>query len=110
MLGLHDFKSFQTAGTDLKTTERRIDTAHWAQVDEYMLEFTIEGNGFLKQMVRNVVGTQLDLFAADAPPQAMKQILDGRDRRLAKGTAAPEGLHLMQVHYPEDLDSRCRKI
>jgi tRNA pseudouridine38-40 synthase len=110
LLGEHDFKSFQTSGTVLKTTVRSILHAEWAITGENLVEFRITGTGFLKQMVRNIVGTAIYLYQNDFPPEEMALILAAKDRQIAKNTARPEGLRLESVEYPADLDNRCREI
>lgn len=110
LLGEHDFKSFQTTGSEVKTTVREVFSAHWTRKSSQTVEFAISGSGFLKQMVRNIVGTALDMQFLGHPPEMMKEILESTDRRKALTTAPPEGLHLVRVHYPEDLDIRCRKL
>jgi tRNA pseudouridine38-40 synthase len=110
LIGEHDFKSFQTSGTILKTTVRTILAAKWSIVDENLVEFRISGTGFLKQMVRNIVGTAIYLYQNDFPPEEMGRILAARDRQIAKNTARPEGLRLVSVEYPRDLDNGCREI
>lgn len=110
LIGEHDFKSFQTSGTVLKTTVRTVTHAEWRVVGENLIEFRIRGTGFLKQMVRNIVGTAIYLHQNDLPPDEMRRILASRDRQVAKTTAAPRGLRLHSVEYPADLDNRCREI
>lgn len=110
LLGEHDFKSFQTSGTVLKTTVRTILKAQWAVVDENLIEFRITGTGFLKQMVRNIVGTALYLNQNDLGPDEMQRILEAKDRQFAKNTAPAQGLRLESVEYPPDLDNKCREI
>jgi len=110
LLGELDFKSFQTSGTEVLHTVRRIDGAVWRPAGPALVEFSITGNGFLKQMVRNIVGTLLDLHFSGKPPEMMKEILDAKDRRRAGRSAPPQGLYLTKVHYPGDLDNQCRKL
>lgn len=110
IVGKHDFKSFQTSGTPVQTTIRQINEASWSQFDEDTLEFTIRGDGFLKQMVRNIVGTMIDLNQDGEPPERIREIMELRDRRRAGPTAPPEGLFLYRVHYPESIDNKCRKL
>lgn len=110
IIGRHDFKSFQTSGSDVKTTEREIFSAQWVQKEHDTLEFVIQGNGFLKQMVRNIVGTLIDLNQEGQKASKMQEIIQIRDRRKAGPTAPPQGLYLSQVYYPSDLDSQCRKL
>lgn len=110
LVGKHDFKSFQNAGTPTKTTVRHIYRADWVRLDDETIQFTICGNGFLKQMVRNIVGTLLDLHREKEPPQRIQEIMAGMSRELAGKTAAPQGLYLCEVTYPSDLDNKCRKL
>ncbi len=110
LIGLKDFKSFQTSGSDVKTTTREIFSAEWFLRDHDTLEFIIQGNGFLKQMVRNIVGTMLDMSQDGDPPGKMKKIIEALDRRVAGATAPPQGLYLSQVYYPSELDRKCRKL
>ncbi len=111
ILGKHDFKSFQTSGTEVKTTVRTISEANWRRLEApNKIEFRITGTGFLKQMVRNIVGTLIYLHQNEGTPADMKQILEALDRRQAKNTAAPEGLYLHSVYYPHELDNQCREL
>ncbi|MGE0526975.1 MAG: tRNA pseudouridine(38-40) synthase TruA [Bdellovibrionales bacterium] len=108
--GQKDFKSFQTQGTPVKSTIRQVDHCSWRQVGSYLVEMRIRGNGFLKQMVRNIVGTKLYLARHGGGRQHLRDILDAKDRQAAKATAAPYGLYLYRVEYPWDLDNKCRKL
>lgn len=108
--GRKDFKSFQTQGTPVKTTIRRIDQATWKVRHPGLLEFRITGNGFLKQMVRNLVGTLLHLERNKMGLTDLLNIFDAQDRQAAKATAAAHGLYLYRVEYPPTLDNQCRKL
>jgi tRNA pseudouridine38-40 synthase len=110
IVGKQDFKALQSSGTPVQTTVRYVREASWARVDDDILEFTIRGDGFLKQMVRNIVGTLVDLNQRNEPPERMKLILDTLDRKQAGPTAPPQGLFLYQVNYPEEVDNGCRRI
>lgn len=110
LLGTHDFKSFQTSGTPIKNTVREISKAQWTQPEPDLLHFHITGTGFLKQMVRNIVGTVLYLHQNDGTPAQMKDILVAKDRQAAKQTAPAEGLFLQSVEYPSSLDNQCREL
>lgn len=110
LLGKQDFKSFQSVGSEVTTTVREIYQADWAWRKPGLLQFTVTGNGFLKQMVRNIVGTQLFLEKKHQNPADMKDIIAAVDRKKAGPAAAAEGLYLMRVYYPRDLDIRCREI
>lgn len=111
LVGDRDFKSFQTSGTPVKSTVRHIDSAIWKAVSGgHLVEFRICGSGFLKQMVRNLVGTLLHLERNGGGPDDLKAIFDARDRQSAKTTVPAHGLYLYRVDYPPALDKKCRKL
>jgi len=114
ILGSRDFKSFQTTGTPVKSTVRTVDLCRWIAKTPHLLEFHIRGNGFLKQMVRNLVGTQLHLERNQTPAgdhlKQLQDIFNALDRRAAKTTVAAHGLYLYKVEYPAALDNKCRKL
>lgn len=105
-----DFKSFQSVGTPVLTTVREVFGAHWSRRKNGLVQFEITGSGFLKQMVRNIVGTQLDLCLKGQPIEKIGEILEARDRTKAGPAAAPQGLFLSRVYYPRELDNQCRQI
>lgn len=109
LLGEQDFKSMQSVGSIVSHTNRIIYQAHWEKEGSH-LKFTVTGSGFLKQMVRNIVGTQLLLEQKGLPPETMKEILKAKDRQKAGPPAPPQGLFLMKVYYPQNLDKRCIEI
>lgn len=110
IVGKQDFKALQSAGTPVQTTVRHVTRADWVRHDEDTLEFTIQGDGFLKQMVRNIVGTVIQMHQFEEPPSKMKTILETLDRRRAGPTAPAQGLFLHRVNYPEGVDKKCRKL
>lgn len=110
LVGEKDFKSFQSVGTEVAHTMREIYSAKWTRRKNSIIQFEITGSGFLKQMVRNLVGTQLDLCLKGRPVGQIEQILEYKDRTKAGPAAPPQGLFLSRVYYPSDLDNRCRQI
>ena len=98
LVGKQDFKAFQSAGTIVKTTVRSVSEASWARLDDDIVEFTIRGDGFLKQMVRNIVGTLIDLNQNEKPPETVSEILKTLDRRNAGPSAPAQGLFLERVN------------
>lgn len=110
LLGNHDFKSFQSVGTIVKDTIRDIYQADWEWRKPGVLQFTVTGSGFLKQMVRNIVGTSLMLERKGQNPNDIKKIMELCDRRQAGPPAPAQGLYLMRVYYPQDLDNRCIEL
>lgn len=110
LLKNQDFKSFQSAGTPVAHTVREVYQARWERKSNGMVQFEITGSGFLKQMVRNIVGTQVDLCLKQKDLGRLQEMLKAKDRTQAGPTAPPQGLFLYKVYYPQDLDNRCRKI
>lgn len=98
--GTHDFKSFQSVGTDVPSTIRTIYRARWIEKKPGIYYFEVTGNGFLKQMVRNLVGTQLYYMQKKRSPEDLKQLLLAKDRTKAAYTAPAQGLFLIKVYYP----------
>lgn len=110
IVGNHDFKSFQSVGTPVQDTVREIYQADWVWRRPGVLQFTVTGSGFLKQMVRNIVGTSLMLQRKGENPSKMKDIMDAMDRKVAGPPAFAGGLYLMKVYYPQNLDNRCIEL
>jgi len=108
--GQHDFKSLQNSGTSVKNTVRTVFSAQWIFLKKHILCFKIVGDGFLKQLVRNLVGTQLTLMNQDQSVQKLKTILANTNRSAAFKTVPASGLYLHKVYYPSDLDRQCKKI
>ena len=109
-VGTWDFKSFQSSGSEVKSTVRQIYHSHWTQLSSSMYCYQITGSGFLKQMVRNIVGTSRDLLKEKQAGKKLRQILAGKDRRKALSTAPGQGLYLKRVFYPTPLDKACQKL
>ena len=110
LLGRQDFKSFQTSGSEVQDTVREVFEACWERPSKEQLIFRITGNGFLRQMVRNIVGTFIGLHGEKAETSAVRDILRSLDRRAAGTTALPQGLCLDSVSYPMELDNQCRQL
>ncbi|MEM7645893.1 MAG: tRNA pseudouridine(38-40) synthase TruA [Pseudomonadota bacterium] len=110
LLGGHDFTSFQSKGTEVSSPVRELLVSRWREPKRGHFHYQIQGNGFLKQMVRNIVGTLIDLHDAGAPPEAISEILGAQDRQRASAPAPASGLFLASVQYPEILDNKCRKL
>ena len=96
--GTHDFSSFRAAGSEARSSERTLTEVRIARAaDEIVLRFA--GDGFLRYMVRNIVGTLVEVGRGARAPGDIKGILEARDRRLAGMTAPPQGLYLIRVLY-----------
>ncbi|NCN40800.1 tRNA pseudouridine(38-40) synthase TruA [bacterium] len=98
-LGTHDFKSFQTRGTPVPNTIRELTLSRWILKRPHFIEYQVRGSGFLKQMVRNLVGLQLYAHRKNLTPDDLRSILQAKDRQKAKDTAPSHGLILWKVHY-----------
>lgn len=97
--GTHDFKSFENAGSPRKSTVRTVFMARMDRLDDDRLVFRICANGFLKNMVRNLMGTLVDAGFGKVTPVMFEQILAAKDRSFAGATAPAQGLFLKQVNY-----------
>jgi tRNA pseudouridine38-40 synthase len=98
LLGEHDFSAFRSVECQSKTPMRRIDSVTVQRDGDYVW-IDISANAYLHHMVRNIVGTLLDVQAASDPAAAMSVILASGERRLAGATAPAGGLYLWQVDY-----------
>ncbi len=98
-LGEHDFKSFQGSGSPRTSTVRYVICTEMRQSRDGRLLFDIEAQGFLRYMVRNIVGTLVDVGIGRTPAEEVQGILNSRDRTLAGATAPARGLFLMKVSY-----------
>ena len=110
ILGTKDFKSFQNSGSQVKDTLRHIYQSQWSKMSPSFYCYKVTGSGFLKQMVRNLVGTYIDLLKEAHSEKKMKKILSSLNRKVALRTAPGQGLYLKEVFYPQSLDRRCIKI
>ena len=98
-VGTHDFAAFCGAGSDVQgATERTIHSCTVTRQGDLVL-FTVEGDGFLYNMVRIMVGTLLEMAAGRLPSDSIPTILGGRDRTAAGPTAPAQGLCLERVFY-----------
>ncbi len=99
LMGTHDFKAFEGAGSPRSHTRRTVTKAAFSKAPGGYLVFEITADGFLKAMVRNIVGTVVDIGLGKIEPGEMKRLLALKDRRLAGPTAPPQGLFLKTVTY-----------
>ncbi len=99
IIGTHDFKAFEGVGSPRTHTTRHVMAADLIESDSRLLTFRIEADGFLRFMVRNIVGTLVDVGLGKTSPAEFKQILKSRDRTMAGATAPARGLCLMEVKY-----------
>ena len=98
--GEHDFASFQAAGCDAAHSVRRVYRNSLTRQGALLL-YDVEANAFLRHMVRNIVGTLVQVGRGERAPASFAKLLEGRDRTLAGPTAPAQGLFLMEVRYEE---------
>jgi tRNA pseudouridine38-40 synthase len=101
--GEHDFATFQAAGGNVRTTVRTVTRSEWherpLEGGGRLLIYEIAGTGFLKYMVRNIVGTLIEVADGRRAPGSMPELLATRRRGSAGPTAQPHGLYLVRVDY-----------
>lgn len=100
LLGRHDFSVFQSTGSEAVDAVRTLDRIELRREgDELVVD--VRGDGFLRHMVRAIVGTLVDVGAGRRDPASMAALLASRDRAQAGDTAPAQGLALVSVDYPE---------
>jgi tRNA pseudouridine38-40 synthase len=99
LIGEHDFSSFRSVGSPTRTTIRKVIRAGWKMGRDGLLQFEIEANGFLKQMVRAMVGTLVEVGKGKINSEEFRKILESGDRKKAGPTAPAHGLFLIEVKY-----------
>ncbi len=100
LVGEHDFASFCSAGSQVKTTVRTVYTLDVKEEND-VISIRISGNGFLYNMVRIIVGTLLKVGLCIYPPEHVKEILEAKDRYAAGPKAPARGLTLIGIDYHE---------
>jgi tRNA pseudouridine38-40 synthase len=96
--GQHDFAAFQTAGAETHTTERTLFLSRVTAAGP-LITYDVHGNGFLRHMVRGIVGTLVEVGRGRHPTEWIKEVLNSRDRTRAGRTAPAAGLFLVGVEY-----------
>ncbi len=98
--GKHDFSAFQAAAGRDRAPVCTVRAARIAERGR-LLGFFFSADAFLHHMVRNIVGTLLEVGRGRHPTEWVAEVLAGRDRRRAGATAPAHGLYLLSVRYPE---------
>lgn len=102
--GTHDFSSFETHGSERKTSVRTvsdISVRRGADGDPHLVAIEVEADGFLYNMVRTIVGTLVKVGRHVRSEAWVAEVLAATDRRAAGPTAPPQGLFLVRVEYEE---------
>ncbi len=99
LVGEHDFAAFAQADTDIQTTIRTVLKVNMQQTDNDLIEFSIEATGFLKRMVRLIIGTIVQVGKGKITPEDFAQILHSGQKTKHVYAAPPQGLYLKEVKY-----------
>jgi tRNA pseudouridine38-40 synthase len=102
-LGEQDFTSFRAAGCQSKTAMRNVMHANVYRRGGFLI-FDVKANAFLQHMVRNMMGSLLQVGRGDKGPAWIAELLSLQDRARAAPTALPDGLYLVGVEYPQSCD------
>jgi tRNA pseudouridine38-40 synthase len=97
-MGEHDFAALRTAGSEEKTTVRRVEQSQWRR-DGDVLIYRVAGTAFLRHMVRTMVSLMVAVGAGRLPLAEIRLILESGDRARAPAAAPSCGLFLMEVRY-----------
>jgi len=100
LLGRHDFSAYRAVACQAKEPVREVRRLDVRRQGE-MIMLDVEADGFLHHMVRNIAGVLMDIGAGEREPGWAEEVLAGRDRTLGGMTAAPDGLYLAGISYPE---------
>ena len=99
LTGRRDFSSFRATGCNARDPVRRLSRLEMTRRGD-RLSIEVEANGFLRHMVRNIVGTLVEIGRGRLHPEDIPPILEAKDRSRAGMTAPPYGLYLHSVTYP----------
>jgi tRNA pseudouridine38-40 synthase len=97
--GEHDFSAFRAAGSSTRNPVRRILESRWQTHPGGWLLFTVTANGFLRGMVRSLVGTMVEIGRGKTSAEVLAELLHRPERRRAGPTAPAQGLYLIEVRY-----------
>lgn len=101
LVGEHDFSSFRASGCQATHARRYLQSIAVSRLGDFIY-IDVVANAFLHHMVRNIVGSLLEVGSGEQKPEWMAQLLVERDRRLAGMTAAAAGLYFVYVEYPAE--------
>ena len=101
LLAYEDFKCFSRSNTDVKTFLCNIKKAEWQQEDDYLV-FYICANRFLRNMVRAIVGTLLEIGFKKRKVEDIDMVIKSKDRGKAGFSAPAHGLYLSRIEYPQN--------
>lgn len=105
-----DFTSFSKLHTDVKTNNCKIYRAEWKIINENRIFFEIEADRFLRNMVRAIVGTLLEIGKKKIDIEKFKNIIEAKDRNKAGISVPAQGLYLTDIKYPEEVDKNFLRL
>lgn len=100
LLGKHDFTSFRATECQAKSPVRELRALEVVRQSE-LVHLRVHANAFLHHMVRNIAGVLMTIGAGEQEPDWTKAVLEARDRKAGGVTAAPDGLYLREIEYPD---------
>ena len=103
LLSTVDFTSFSKLHTDTKTNDCRVTEALWTLLEDGRWVFTITADRFLRNMVRAIVGTLMEVGRHKLTLEEFKKIIESKDRCSAGDSAPAQGLFLHKIVYPDNL-------
>jgi tRNA pseudouridine38-40 synthase len=106
LIGIHDFTSMAKLHSETKTNICNVTLAEWSHVESDALVFTITADRFLRNMVRAIVGSLLEVGRGRYEPETIGEILEAKDRCKAGNSVPAKALFLCNIEYP----SKCFEI
>ena len=103
-----DFTSFSKLGSDVKTNNCVIHKAYWEEKGDQLI-FTIRADRFLRNMVRAIVGTLLEVGLGKKSVQEFRAVIEKKDRSTAGASVAAKGLLLVDIGYPDTI-GKCGNV
>ena len=102
--GTHDFSAFQSSGSWVKSPVRTVFHQSVSMDANGLVRVALQADGFLRHMVRNIVGTLVQVGRRTMTPSGFNEVLVGKDRSRAGPKAPPQGLYLVEVEYGQPND------
>ncbi len=105
LFNYHDFTSFSKLHTEVKTNNCKIMKAGWEKFGSVYV-FTIQADRFLRNMVRAIVGTLLEIGKEKKLPEEICKIIEAKNRSAAGGSVPAQGLFLYKIEYPQSIENK----
>ena len=102
LVGEHDFSCFRSSQCQAHSPVRNIEAIQFRTLGRFIV-MEIKANAFLHHMVRNIIGSLMEVGRGAKPQDWLGELLAGKDRKLAAATAAPWGLYFVKAHYPTEI-------